>query len=185
MGNNVMFLIATPNSPFFYRFVIDVIVGLAIKKLKLTHFTLVLWKSALIKCWLDGWYLLGLQDSLGGNSKTTIIATVSPSSWYVRSLIVKCILYISMIFLAFSARRKERLNHRYKYIRCSVILLTTFSGRSNALETLSTLKFAQRAKLIRNTVCFRLFTILLTRCIYYFLTLWLTLCLQSRHAIKD
>ncbi|KAG0556184.1 hypothetical protein KC19_11G032900 [Ceratodon purpureus] len=43
-----------------------------------------------------------LQDSLGGNSKTTIIATVSPSS-------------------------------------------------CNALETLSTLKFAQRAKLIRNT----------------------------------
>lgn len=44
-----------------------------------------------------------LQDSLGGNSKTTIIATISPSS-------------------------------------------------CNALETLSTLKFAQRAKLIRNTV---------------------------------
>uniref|UniRef100_A0A7I4DZD3 Kinesin motor domain-containing protein n=1 Tax=Physcomitrium patens TaxID=3218 RepID=A0A7I4DZD3_PHYPA len=43
-----------------------------------------------------------LQDSLGGNSKTTIIATISPSS-------------------------------------------------CNALETLSTLKFAQRAKLIRNT----------------------------------
>jgi len=42
-----------------------------------------------------------LQDSLGGNSKTTIISTVSPSS-------------------------------------------------SNALETLSTLKFAQRAKYIRN-----------------------------------
>ncbi|CAK9262890.1 unnamed protein product [Sphagnum jensenii] len=43
-----------------------------------------------------------LQDSLGGNSKTTMIATVSPSS-------------------------------------------------CNALETLSTLKFAQRAKLIHNT----------------------------------
>ncbi|XP_024388572.1 kinesin-like protein KIN-12F [Physcomitrium patens] len=43
-----------------------------------------------------------LQDSLGGNSKTTIIATVSPSG-------------------------------------------------CNSMETLSTLKFAQRAKLIRNT----------------------------------
>jgi kinesin family protein 15 len=43
-----------------------------------------------------------LQDSLGGNSKTTIIATVSPAS-------------------------------------------------CNAFETLSTLKFAQRAKLIQNT----------------------------------
>lgn len=26
---------------------------------------------------------MDMQDSLGGNSKTTIIATVSPSSWFV------------------------------------------------------------------------------------------------------
>lgn len=32
-----------------------------------------------LECWE---YVNGYQDSLGGNSKTTIIANISPSSWY-------------------------------------------------------------------------------------------------------
>jgi hypothetical protein len=31
---------------------------------------------------------LGAQDSLGGNSKTTMIANISPSSWYAAMICI-------------------------------------------------------------------------------------------------
>lgn len=42
-----------------------------------------------------------VQDSLGGNSKTTIIATISPSSWLV-SQVSDC--DVSMILYSFDVR---------------------------------------------------------------------------------
>lgn len=72
-----------------------------------------------------------IQDSLGGNSKTTIIANVSPSIWYDgHNLKLLCKYFIDV----------GRLRH-FLFCCCS-----------SANETLSTLKFAQRAKLIQNNV---------------------------------
>lgn len=72
-----------------------------------------------------------MQDSLGGNSKTTIIANVSPSVWYEPASFPFC------------------LNN------CKInvyLLINIYFLCSSASETLSTLKFAQRAKLIQNNV---------------------------------
>ena len=74
-----------------------------------------------------------MQDSLGGNSKTTIIANVSPSIWSVLNNKFSCEDFIDFVFL-------DILVNIFHYI-CS-----------SANETLSTLKFAQRAKLIQNNV---------------------------------
>ncbi|RZC52990.1 hypothetical protein C5167_011845 [Papaver somniferum] len=63
-----------------------------------------------------------LQDSLGGNSKTTIIANISPSTWFL-PLSLRCI---------------------------SFQISVRHPTANSANETLSTLKFAQRAKLIQN-----------------------------------
>jgi len=38
-----------------------------------------------------------MQDSLGGNSKTTIIANVSPSIWYV-SFLELSVFFLSVVF---------------------------------------------------------------------------------------
>ena len=40
---------------------------------------------------------LWMQDSLGGNSKTTIIANVSPSIWYV-SFLELSVFFLSVVF---------------------------------------------------------------------------------------
>lgn len=73
-----------------------------------------------------------MQDSLGGNSKTMIIANVSPSMRYA------CFLSLYYYFLT---------------IDCLYLYLTIFAFFfSSAIETLNTLKFAQRAKLIQNNV---------------------------------
>lgn len=79
-------------------------------------------------------YFIWLQDSLGGNSKTTIIANVSPSLWSVFGL------FISFECLTDFCIAQSCLCNCYIFI-CSA-----------ANETLSTLKFAQRAKLIQNNV---------------------------------
>lgn len=47
------------------------------------------------------WMCITVQDSLGGNSKTTIIATISPSSWLV-SQVSDC--DVSMILYSFDVR---------------------------------------------------------------------------------
>lgn len=75
-----------------------------------------------------------MQDSLGGNSKTMIIANVSPSIWFV---------YLSIIvFLSLTVIKcHENEMDPYSFHFCSC-----------AAETLNTLKFAQRAKLIQNNV---------------------------------
>lgn len=78
-----------------------------------------------------------MQDSLGGNSKTTIIANVSPSIW--------------------SVLKNKFAPHGYfvgfVLLFCLIFLLITLQHIcSSANETLSTLKFAQRAKLIQNNV---------------------------------
>lgn len=88
-----------------------------------------------------------MQDSLGGNSKTTIIATVSPSSWFVLLAAL-----ISDHFIKTLSTNHDPSSVIQLYLCCSTLHVTMFLPGSNALETLSTLKFAQRAKLIRNTV---------------------------------
>lgn len=80
-----------------------------------------------------------MQDSLGGNSKTMIIANVSPSVWLVH-LLYTCLRLLPRLIL--------------KVFLWNV--LTVFALSSCAAETLNTLKFAQRAKLIQNNVSFSL-----------------------------
>lgn len=75
------------------------------------------------------------QDSLGGNSKTTIVANVSPSIWYPSSL-------CSFFFYIY---------HFCRYFTMCLTHLWILYCSSTS-ETLSTLKFAQRAKLIQNNV---------------------------------
>ena len=77
------------------------------------------------------------QESLGGNSKTMVIANVSPSIRWVPS------------------SKMEYLESFFKDDVFSDFYSRSVSSCVN--ETLSTLKFAQRAKLIQNNVrCLRL-----------------------------
>lgn len=84
--------------------------------------------------------LIYLQDSLGGNSKTIIIANISPSSRYTDTL---CLFdfhdFLPEIFIGLCISWSLAMHVFPLLFSCS-------------LETLSTLKFAQRAKLIKNNV---------------------------------
>lgn len=77
-----------------------------------------------------------MQDSLGGNSKTMIIANVSPSIWLVYLLLID--------FLSF-----QLIQYAMGLFFLFFFMLYSCSC---AAETLNTLKFAQRAKLIQNNV---------------------------------
>lgn len=79
-----------------------------------------------------------MQDSLGGNSKTMIIANVSPSIWLVNMITLFHFLFNSDI---------------WSPITDTLLLLLSLLCSCSA-ETLNTLKFAQRAKLIQNNVSF-------------------------------
>lgn len=90
-----------------------------------------------------------MQDSLGGNSKTTIIANVSPSVWYEPAL------------FSFYHTTAKKL-HLY-------LVINIYLHCSSASETLSTLKFAQRAKLIQNNVSALIYMsilVIVTTCIF-------------------
>lgn len=92
----------------------------------------------------DGW----LQDSLGGNSKTAIIATISPSSWYVHDhSMSKQYSWCNMV----QGVWWECFGHESWWYVVAYWYLSRLTG-SCSLETLSTLKFAQRAKFIQNNV---------------------------------
>ena len=67
-----------------------------------------------------------LQNSLGGNAKTTLIVTASPSA-FVRQF--RRVVFLSKWYI-------------YEYVLFTIL--------QNDLETLSTLRFGQRAKMIQN-----------------------------------
>jgi len=96
-------------------------------------------------------YLFWLQDSLGGNSKTTVIATVSPSNRQVSSTISQNTIFSGIQVLCTNPTAKL-LSH-FSFCIFTYCVFTSVLVHSNAAETLSTLKFAQRAKFIRNNVC--------------------------------
>ena len=75
-----------------------------------------------------------LQESLGGNAKLAMICAVSPSQRYFLSRTTICLILLSS----------------YCWLLGSLLdVLFLFSCKS---ETLSTLRFAQRAKAIKNNV---------------------------------
>ena len=115
-----------------------------------------------------------MQDSLGGNSKTMIIANVSPSIWLVYLLLID--------FLSFQLIQLV-INVQWAFFFLIFFILYSCSC---AAETLNTLKFAQRAKLIQNNVKVYLLPMLyggifLTSyfCLYIFLPSWCRLWLMK------
>jgi hypothetical protein len=103
---------------------------------------------------------LGAQDSLGGNSKTTMIANISPSSWYAAIICFlsqsSCSTVATLGDICFWVLPKSSFaiwKHAWVMNSTQMKGIIKFSLHcSCALETLSTLKFAQRAKKIKNNV---------------------------------
>jgi kinesin family protein 5 len=83
-----------------------------------------------------------LRESLGGNSKTTLLITCSPD--LVRALDSRLVNETTS-FLRFTA-------YRFMYLLFFFLIITFVYKQSNLEETISTLQFGKRAKTIKNRV---------------------------------